>query len=131
MQSLATKLRSRQYFIAMVYPIPFSKQLPQLLSSVLRLFPASLAYQVRLLLDRVNDIPLQYRQPFGEPSSPEYRQLAGLAEGGLRENLASGSPLGSRLHGATLMEFKRAADLPGMAPTRPQALMADVMIQVC
>ena len=83
-----------------------------------------------MLLDRVNDIPLQYRQPFAEPSSPEYQQLAELAAGGLRESLGSSGPLASRLHAATLMEFKRAADLPGMAPSRPQALMADGMVQV-
>ena len=94
-------------------------------------FPASLTYQVRMLLDRVNDIPLQYRPPFAEPASPEYRQLAELAAGGLRETLTStGAPLASRLHGAELMAFKRAADLPGMAPTRPQALIGDVMVQV-
>ncbi|XP_043240441.1 uncharacterized protein LOC122390995 [Amphibalanus amphitrite] len=90
----------------------------------------SLTYQVRMLLDRVNDIPLQYRRPFAEPASPEYRQLAELAAGGLRESLSSSGPLASRLHGATLMEFKRAADLPGVAPSRPQALMADVMVQI-
>ncbi|KAF0312542.1 Protocadherin Fat 4 [Amphibalanus amphitrite] len=90
----------------------------------------SLTYQVRMLLDRVNDIPLQYRRPFAEPASPEYRQLAELAAGGLRQSLSSSGPLASRLHGATLMEFKRAADLPGVAPSRPQALMADVMVQI-
>lgn len=92
-------------------------------------FSGVYTYKLKILLERVRDLPLTFRRHFEDENSSEHKTLTLLTRSGVKKSLAS-SPLAEKVKNVELLGYEHVRSQGEKFRHLKTGVLADLVVQV-